>query len=212
MNEILEIVLLSLFVSGTATVIAALIGIPSGIFLSISNFTGKKSVKRVIFTSMSLPPVVLGLIVLLIISNEGPLGGLNLLFTAKAIIIAQTLLILPIITGNIITSTEELSVKLIDTVKTLGGKKKDIIKLIMLETKPFIITAIILGFSRAISEVGAVILVGGNIKGSTRVMTGYITLNTSMGNRNESLIMGGILLVIAFIVNSLLERYRYENN
>ncbi|QVK20793.1 ABC transporter permease [Mycoplasmatota bacterium] len=212
MNEILEIVLLSLFVSGTATVIAALIGIPSGIFLSISNFAGKKSVKRVIFTLMSLPPVVLGLIVLLIISNEGPLGGLNLLFTAKAIIIAQTLLILPIITGNIITSTEELSVKLIDTVKTLGGKKKDIIKLIMLETKPFIITAIILGFSRAISEVGAVILVGGNIKGSTRVMTGYITLNTSMGNRNESLIMGGILLVIAFIVNSLLERYRYENN
>ncbi len=209
--DLVQIVLLSLLVSGSATIIASLIGVPLGILLSITEFYGKKLLMRIIFTLMSLPPVVLGLVVLILISRQGPLGSLDLLFSVEAIIIAQTLLILPIIIGNIFTSSEELSVKLIETSKTLGGKKIDFIKLIFKETKPFIITAVILGFSRAISEVGAAILVGGNIKGSTRVMTSYIALSTSMGNRESSLIMGAVLLVIAFLVNSLLERYRYEN-
>ena len=208
MMELVEIIILSIIVSGGATIIASLLAVPIGIYVSIKDFPFKKMFKRIVYTMMSLPPVVLGLIVLLLLSRKGPLGFLGLLFSVEAMIIAQVLLILPIIIGNIITSSEELSKKILETSKTLGGGTKDFIKLIIQETKPFIITAITLGFSRAISEVGAVILVGGNIRGETRVMTTYIALSNSMGDFTNSIIMGGVLLIIAFLVNTVLERYR----
>ncbi len=155
---------------------------------------------------MGIPPVVLGLIVLLFIT--GPFDNLNLLFTKSAMFIAQTLLVLPIITGNIIISSEKTQKKILETATTLGANKFDKITLLIMEIKPFILMSIILGFSRALSEVGAVMLVGGNIKNDTRVMTTYIALNNSMGEYSVSIAMGVILLLIAFLLHTLLAKFR----
>lgn len=207
-SEIYGVIALSLVVSLTATFFASLIGTPLAIFLSVTEFKFKKTIEKIIFTFMAVPPVVLGLFVVLIIANQGALGSLNLLFTPLAMVLAQTLLVLPIITGNIINSTEATNKTLMETCKTLGGSKKDMIKLIILETKPYIFMAITLGFSKAISEVGAVMLVGGNIKGSTRVMTTYIATSNSMGDYTKSVAMAIVLLAIAFIVNTSLLKFR----
>ena len=122
--------------------------------------------------------------------------------------IAQTLLVLPIIIGNIIISSEKTQKKILETATTLGAKKIDKIKLLIIEIKPFIFMSVILGFSRAISEVGAVMLVGGNIKNDTRVMTTYIALNNSMGEYSVSIAMGIILLLLAFLIHTLVSRFR----
>ncbi len=205
--EIYGIILLSLIVSITATILASIIGTPFAIFMSVSEFKGKQVLKRIIYTSMAVPPVVMGLLVVLLIANRGPLGSLELLFTPTAMVIAQMLLVFPIIVGNIINSTESSNKALIETCKTLGGSKKDIIKLVVLETRPYVFMAITLAFSRAISEVGAVMLVGGNIRGKTRVMTTYISLSNSMGDYSRSVAMAIVLLFIAFLINtSLMKR------
>lgn len=200
--EIYGIILLSLLVSIIATLLASVIGTPLAIFMSVSDFRGKQLIKKLIYTFMAVPPVVMGLLVVLIISNQGPLGSLNLLFTPTAMVIAQMLLVLPIIVGNIINSTESSNKALIETCRTLGGSKKDVIKLIVLETRPYVFMAITLAFSRAISEVGAVMLVGGNIRGKTRVMTTFIALSNSMGDYSKSVAMAIVLLTIAFFVNT----------
>lgn len=200
--EIYGIILLSLMVSIIATLLASVIGTPLAIFMSVSDFRGKQLIKKLIYTFMAVPPVVMGLLVVLIISNQGPLGSLNLLFTPTAMVIAQMLLVLPIIVGNIINSTESSNKALIETCRTLGGSKKDVIKLIVLETRPYVFMAITLAFSRAISEVGAVMLVGGNIRGKTRVMTTFIALSNSMGDYSKSVAMAIVLLTIAFFVNT----------
>ena len=205
-GEIYQIIFLSLFISFLATMTAALIGTGLGIYISIHQFRGKRFIKKLVFTMMGIPPVVLGLLVLLFIA--GPLDGLNLLFTRSAMYIAQTLLVLPIIIGNILITSEKTQQEVVETATTLGAKSKDKIILLIRETKPFILISIILGFSRAISEVGAVMLVGGNIKGDTRVMTTYIALTNSMGDYSKSIAMGFILLLIAFLIHSLLARFR----
>ncbi len=202
--EIYGIILLSLLVSITATILASIIGTPLAIFMSVSEFKGKQVLKKIIYTSMAVPPVVMGLLVVLLIANKGPLGSLGLLFTPTAMVLAQMLLVLPIIIGNIINSTESSNKSLIETCKTLGGSKRDVIKLVALETKPYVFMAITLAFSRAISEVGAVMLVGGNIRGKTRVMTTYISLSNSMGDYSKSVAMAIVLLFIAFWINSSL--------
>lgn len=205
-REIYAIIFLSLVISLLATITAGFLGIISGILISISTFRGKRFIKKSIFTLMGVPPVVLGLLVLLILA--GPFSNLNLLFTRTAMYIAQTLLVFPIITGNIIISSEKTQQKILETATTLGASKKDKLILLLHETKPFILLSLILGFSRAISEVGAVMLVGGNIRGETRVMTTYIALNTSMGNYAASIAMGIILLFLAFLIHSLVSRFR----
>ena len=131
-----------------------------------------------------------------------------MLFTKSAMFIAQTLLVLPIVTGNIVISSEKTQKKVLETATTLGASKFDKIVLLIKEIKPFIMMSVILGFSRALSEVGAVMLVGGNIKNDTRVMTTYIALNNSMGEYSVSIAMGIILLLIAFILHTLLARFR----
>ena len=205
-GEIYSIIFLSLLISILATITAAIIGTFFGILISISDFKFKRLTKKLVFTFMGIPPVVLGLVVLLILI--GPFDNLNLLFTKTAMYIAQTLLVLPIITGNIIITSEKTQKKVLETATTLGASKKDKIILLLSETKPFITMSVILGFSRAISEVGAVMLVGGNIRGDTRVMTTYIALNNSMGEYSMSIAMGIILLLIAFLLHTLLARFR----
>jgi len=205
-GEIYQIIFLSLLISVLATLTAGLIGTFLGIYISIKEFKLKKISKNIIFTFMGIPPVVLGLIVLLVL--VGPFKGADLLFTKTAMYIAQTLLVLPVITGNIIMSSEKTQKKVLETATTLGANNRQKVLLLINETKPFIMMSIILGFSRAISEVGAVMLVGGNIKGDTRVMTTYIALSNSMGDYSTSIAMGIILLTIAFIIHTLLARFR----
>ena len=205
-KEIYSIIFLSLTISILATITASFFGTIIGILISITNFKLKRFTKKVIFTFMGIPPVVLGLIVLLLIT--GPFDGMNLLFTKSAMFIAQTLLVFPIIVGNIIISSEKTQKRILETASTLGASKFDKIVLLIKEIKPFIMMSVILGFSRALSEVGAVMLVGGNIKNDTRVMTTYIALNNSMGEYSVSIAMGMILLLIAFILHTLLARFR----
>lgn len=201
--EVFNIVILSVIVSISATVISSLIGLPLGILISTTDFKGKRAIERIIYTFMSTPPVLVGLLVALFISRRGPLGSFGLMFTPLAMIIAQSILIFPIIIGVTASGVK----RNLDEIKqlgfTLGGNKFDIIKLIIFENKSNIYISVISGFSRAISEVGAVMIVGGNISGSTRVMTTYIALSNSMGNYAQSISIGIILLLIAFSVNSI---------
>lgn len=205
-SEIYGIIFLSLALSLSASIAALLFGTVLGIFVSIKNFPGRRLVKKLIFTFMGVPPVVLGLFVLLL--SIGPLRGLNLLFTVQAMFIAQFLLVLPIITGNIIISSEKTQKRVVETAYTLGASTKDKVLLLITETKPFIIMSFVLGFSRAISEVGAVMLVGGNIRYTTRTMTTYISLTNSMGDYGKSIAMGITLLILAFIIHSVLAIFR----
>ena len=205
-QEIYTIIFLSLTISILATITASFFGTILGILISISDFKFKRFTKKIIFTFMGIPPVVLGLVVLLFIT--GPFDGMNLLFTKSAMFIAQTLLVFPIIVGNIIISSEKTQKRVLETATTLGASKFDKVVLLIREIKSFILMSIILGFSRALSEVGAVMLVGGNIKNDTRVMTTYIALNNSMGEYSVSIAMGIILLLIAFILHTLLSKFR----
>ena len=205
-SEIYQIIFLSLMLAFTASITALVFGVVLGILISSTSFVGKKLVKKLIFTFMGIPPVVLGLFVLLL--TIGPLKPFDLLFTVRAMFIAQFLLVLPIITGNIIISSEKTQKSVLETATTLGASKRDKIKLLINETKPFIMMSLILGFSRAISEVGAVMLVGGNIRYETRTMTTYIARTNSMGEYGSSIAMGLILLLLAFMIHSVLARFR----
>ena len=205
-SEIYQIIFLSLVLSLVSTIIASLFGVPLGILISITDFKFKKFVKKLTFTFMGIPPVVLGLFVLLMIT--GPFDNNGLLFTIRAMLAAQTLLIFPIIMGNIIITGEKTQKEILETATTLGASKRDKIKLLVKEANTFILMSMILGFSRAISEVGAVMLVGGNIRGETRTMTTFIATNNSMGEYGTSIAMGIILLLIAFLLHTLLAKFR----
>lgn len=205
-QEIYQIIFLSLILALSATILALIIGVPFGLLISTHRFKGKRLIKKLIFTFMGIPPVVLGLFVLLI--SIGPLDSLDLLFTVKAMFIAQFLLVLPIVMGNIIISSEKTQKEILETASTLGANSNDKIKLLINETKPFILMSMILAFSRAISEVGAVMLVGGNIRFKTRTMTTYIARTNSMGDYDKSIAMGIVLLLVAFLVHTLLSKFR----
>lgn len=205
--EIYKVIALSLFVSMTSVFIATIISMPLGIFLGLKKFKGKVLVGRTLNTLMGIPPVVLGLFVMLFVSRRGPIGHLRLYYTVTAMIIAQTLLVFPIIMGNIFNSTKIHGHIIRQSCKTLGASKYQTLFVLIKELRVYIFIAVATGFGRAISEVGAVFLVGGNIEGKNRVMTTFITMNTSMGNYSKSIAMGIILLVIAFLVNGLLQKY-----
>lgn len=206
-KEVYQVIFLSLYVSGISVLISTIISLPIGIITGISKFKGKKLFSRILFTFMGLPPVVVGLIVFLSIARRGPLGEFQLKFTPTAMIIAQTLLITPIIMGNIFNSFKNNGNEIMMSAKTLGANKLHTMWILIKELKPFILIAVVTGFGRAISEVGAVLLVGGNIEGKTRVMTTYISMNTSMGNYSKSIAMAIILILLAFIINSILYKF-----
>lgn len=203
-REAYAIIGLSILVTLTSTAISAGIGIPFGLYLGLKAFPFKRAFTRLLNTLMSLPPVVIGLLVAIALSRSGPLGGFQLLFTPTAMVIAQTLLVTPIVMGIVYNHTKAHGKKALETGKTLGANRIQLLGLMIRETKTTILIALITGFGRAISEVGAVMIVGGNIKNHTRVMTTYIAMNSSMGNYGMSLAMGIVLLIIAFVVNSLL--------
>jgi len=205
--EIVQIVFLSLFVSFSATLISTVIGVPVGILLGINNFKGKKIISRFLYTFMSFPPVVIGLFTALFLARSGPLGQFKLMYTPAAMIIAQTALVTPVIMGIVFNLATNSGYKIVQTGKTLGANKKNILILLILELKGGIMIALVTGFGRAISEVGAVMIVGGNIKGFTRVMTTFIAMNNNMGQYSLSIAMGMILMIISFITNSVLYQF-----
>jgi tungstate transport system permease protein len=209
-KDIYEIIGLSLFVSIISSIIASIIAIPTGIILGLKKFKGRSLIIKTVNTLMGLPPVLAGLFVYLLISRKGPLGFAGLLFTPTAMIVAQTLLVTPIICGIVFSATETRGRIVYEALYTLNASKKDMLLYIIREMKIQIIGAFTVGFGRAISEVGAVMLVGGNIQHKTRVMTTYIVLQTGMGNFDKAIAIGLVLLLIAFVINSLVSRLSKE--
>lgn len=202
-TEILEIVLLSLMVSGSATLISSVIGIPLGSWIGLRDFKGKKILLRIIYTLMALPPVLAGLIVYLLLSRSGPLGQWELLFTPTAMIIAQCLLVTPIIMGLVTAAIASKESLLFDHARSLGASRSQAMFTVIRESRTGIIAAIMTGFGRAFAEVGAVMLVGGNVRHVTRVLTTSIVMETRQGNFELGVTLGIILLIISFIVSSI---------
>ena len=200
---LLAIVRLSLIVSLSAVVCAAAIGIPLGALIALTNFRGRNAVIVVLNALMGLPPVVVGLVVYLLLSRSGPLGSLGILFTPGAMIIAQTILVAPIIAALARQTIEDLWAEYRDELHAMNvGPVRRVLTLIS-DARFSLVTALLAGFGRAAAEVGAVIIVGGNIDGFTRVMTTAIALETSKGNLPLAIGLGVILLTLVLIVNAL---------
>jgi tungstate transport system permease protein len=206
--DLLEIVLLSLQVSVTATAIACLIGLPVGALVAIGRFRGRNAVLIVMNALMGLPPVVVGLLVYLYLSRSGPLGFLGLLYTPTAMIIAQTILITPIVAALSRQVLEDLHAEYAEQFRSLCLTRFQTIQALLWDARYSLLTVGLAGFGRAVAEVGAVIIVGGNIDHLTRVMTTAIALETSKGDLALALALGIILLVIALGVNAAVQSVR----
>lgn len=207
---IYEIVGLSLVVSGIAVFISVLVGIPLGIIIGTHDFVGKRVLLRIIYTLMSMPPVICGLFVFLFLMRQGPLGSLQLNYTPAAMVIAQTLLVIPIIMGLTYNVVRDRARDVERLGKTLGGTRFSNMVLMLSEVKAGLVVALVSGFGRAISEVGAVMIVGGNITGKTRVMTTYIAELKTMGDYSQAIAVGIILLLIALVVNVILYQFQHK--
>lgn len=202
--ELYEIVGLSLIVSVSSVIVSACFGIPFGALIGTHNFPLKNALLRIIYTFMSLPPVIAGLVVFLIIMRRGPLGSWGLTYTPVAMIIAQVCLVTPIITGLTYNVVRDKAPRVRDLAVTLGAGRLAALKLLIFELRIGILAAVVAGFGRALSEVGAVMIVGGNIKGKTRVMTTYIAQLKSMGDYSTAIAVGIVLLILAFLINTFL--------
>lgn len=207
-SEVMSITLRTLEITISSTLIGVLIAIPIGGLIYFKNFTGKRSLINLIQTLYSLPTVLVGLLVFLLISNEGPLGNFQLLFTPGGMILGQTILILPIITGFTITALYGVKSEIKDLALSLGASDFQTIHTIMKEAKYALYAAVILGFGRAISEVGVALMIGGNIRGFTRVITTTMSLETAKGNLELSIALGIILLGIALLINLALNHFQ----
>ena len=204
MTDVLETIALSLRVSGTATLIAVLIGIPLGTLIGLRRFRGRPLVVALVHTGFALPPVVIGLFVFMFFSRNGPAGNLELLFTPTAMVIAQALLAAPYVTGITLAAVQAVPADVHLQARALGASPVRAVVTHMREARLGLVAAVIAGFGAVISEVGAVMMVGGNIAGETRVMTTAIVLETRRGNFATALTLGLVLLAIAFAVNIVL--------
>lgn len=200
--DLFEIVGLSMRVSLTAVAVACLIGLPIGASLAIAQFPGRHFLIVTISALMGLPPVVVGLIIYLFLSNTGPLGWLELLYSPSAMIIAQTILVAPIVAALSRQVIEDLNAEYAEQFRSLSVSLQTAIITLLWDARHSLATVALAGFGRAIAEVGAVIIVGGNIDHLTRVMTTAIALETSKGNLDLALALGLILIVIALAVNA----------
>jgi tungstate transport system permease protein len=198
--EVLQIAAISVYISLAATIIAACISIPLGGLIHFREFPGKRMLKVIIQTLYSVPTVVVGLLVYLLLSRSGPLGFFGLLFTPEGMILGQVVLIIPITTGLVISALSGVDRNISDTLIALGATEFQSIIQIVKEARLAILSAVILAFGRAISEVGVAMMIGGNIAGRTRVLTTAIALQTGMGDFGFSIALGSILLVIALVI------------
>lgn len=205
---VLDAVFVTFQMAFWSTGISSVLGIFLGILLEKAKFPGKRVVIRINRTLMGVPPVVIGLIVYMLLMRRGPLGNLEMLFTIKGMIFAQILIITPIICGMTYTSLVSKAPAVRVFAKTMGASKVQTQFLVIRELKKELYFAVVTGFGRSISEVGAVMLVGGNIKGHTRTMTTAISLLKSQGIFTEGLALGVILLVMAFLIQSLADFFQ----
>ncbi len=201
-----SIVLLSLYVSGSALLIASLIGLPIGASLALKPPRAHKIIELIIYTGMGLPPVVVGLFVYMLISRSGPLGWLGWLFTPTAMIAAQVIIALPLVIGLTLTAVQSVDPQLRLQVRSLGASPAQVMRTILWEARLGVVAALLTAYGRLAAEVGAVMLVGGNIQGSTRVLTTSIVLETRQGNFELALALGGVLIVLTFMANFFLVR------
>ena len=202
--EVMEITFLSLWVSGIATLISLLFGISIGVAVALSRFTGKKIVVSLINTGMGLPPVVVGLFVSIFLWRNGPLGFLRILYTPTAMIIAQTVIATPIVMGITLAAIQQLPQKLRLQISALGATRLQVVWILIKEAKLPLLAAVMAGFGGVISEVGASIMVGGNIKGYSRVLTTATVMETSRGNFDIAIALSIILLLLAYFINLIL--------
>jgi tungstate transport system permease protein len=201
---LMEIVRLSLTVSGLALVISAMMGLPAGIILGLKDFPGKRLVVAIVYTGMGLPPVVVGLTIYILLSRQGPLGELGWLFTPKAMVITQFILSLPLIIGFTMTAIAAVPPALSMQLRSLGATQRQIVFTLLYGARAGVLAALIAGFGAIISEVGSVMIVGGNIEHKTRVLTTSIVLETRRGNFSLAIALGIILLAITFSANWML--------
>ena len=203
---VLEIAGRSLSISVTSALLASIICLPLASLIHFNNFPSKRVLVNLIQTFYSIPTVAVGLFVFVLFSRSGPLGGLNLLFTPTVMILGQMILITPILLGLTISALSGVDKAIIDTARSLGASGFQTSVLVLKETRFAVVAAIIMGFGRAISEVGIALMVGGNIRGFTRVITTAISLETSKGDLELSIALGIILIFIALVVNIVLNR------
>jgi len=201
-RDLFEIVGLSLEISLTAVLVAAIIGLPAGAALALSRFPGRRPLIIVLNALMGLPPVVVGLVIYLLLSRSGPLGSYGLLFTPTAMVIAQSVLVTPIIAALARQTVADLHEEYDEHLRAIGSGPLQRMATLLWDGRFRLLTAILAGFGRAIAEVGAVLIVGGNILHSTRVMTTTIALETSKGNLALALGLGLILVTLAVSVNA----------
>jgi tungstate transport system permease protein len=206
--QVVEITMRSIFISLSSAALASIICIPLGGIIEFRQFWGKRALINLIQTFYSLPTVTVGLLVFLLISRSGPLGGLNLLFSPGGMIFGQAILVCPIMIGLTITALAGVSPLIRDTAKSLGATENQIIITVIKEARVAVMAAVLLGFGRALSEVGVAMMIGGNIRGYTRVLTTSIALETSMGNLELSMALGIILISISLVINLLLNRFQ----
>jgi tungstate transport system permease protein len=202
--EVMSITFLSLKISGLATLISLFLGISTGAMIALTQFPGKKIVVSLVNTGMGLPPVVVGLFVSIFLWRSGPFGFLELLYTPSAIIIAQAVIATPIVMGITLASLQQLPKKMKLQILALGASRSQMVWMLIKEAKLPLLAAIMAGFGGVISEVGASIMVGGNIKGYTRVLTTATVMETSKGNFDIAIALSIILLLLAYIINLIL--------
>jgi len=204
--EVIEIAGRSLMISVTSTLLASLLCIPLGGLIHFHHFPGKRVLINLTQTFFSIPTVAIGLFVFVLFSRAGPLGGLNLLFTPIVMVLGQMILITPILLGLTISAVSGVDKAILDTARSLGASGFQTAAVTLREARFAVVAAVIMGFGRAISEVGIALMIGGNIRGFTRVITTAISLETSRGDLELSIALGIILIFIALVINILLNR------
>ena len=210
--EVLGITWLSLKISGTATLISLFIGVSAGTVIALNNFFGKRFVISLINTGMGLPPVVVGLFVTIFIWRNGPFGFLEILYTPTAIIVAQAIIATPIVMGISLAAIQSLPPNLRLQILSLGASRLQMVWVLIKEARLPLLAAVMAGFGGVISEVGASIMVGGNIKGYSRVLTTATVMETGKGNFDVAIALSIILLLLAFLVNFILTQIQQRQN
>jgi tungstate transport system permease protein len=199
--EVLRVTALSLQVSLTATALSLLVGVPLGTWLALARFPGRRLLLGLVNTGMGMPPVVAGLLITVLLWRSGPLGELRLLYTPTAIVVAQFVLAAPIVTGLTVAAMQQLNPRLRLQILALGATRWQLLALLVRETRLPLLAAVMAGFGAVVSEVGASMMVGGNIPGQTRVLTTATVLETSKGNFDLALALGLLLLALIYAVN-----------
>jgi tungstate transport system permease protein len=200
-GEVWAILALSLEVSATATLIALVIGIPLGVVLALTRFPGRGLVVSAVNTGMGLPPVVVGLFITMLLWRSGPLGALEILYTPAAIVLAQAVLASPLVTGITLAAVQNVPEAFRLQLYGLGASRAQMVSIVLREARLPMLAAVMAGFGGVISEIGASMMVGGNIKGQTRTLTTAMVLETSKGNFDVAVALAVLLLVLVFAVN-----------